>query len=366
MKKAIYAFSGDPITFGHIDIVQRAANVFDEVIVAIGSNPDKTYAFSLNGRKKMAEKSLENIQNVRVVSFQGLLVDYAFEQNISVIVKGVRNTTDFDYENLLYQIGETQKLGIDTFVLFARQKLIHVSSGAVKAIQKEQGFIHDYVTLFVKQCLEMSLMGQYIVGVTGEIGSGKSYVTDSLVDLFYESKVPIYNIDLDVIGHEILGSLKDPKYKAVRKDLVSEFGDDIKGENGMINRKALGNIVFRHINALKKLNELMLNPVLVRIKRELYGKKGLIVLNGALLAEADMIKLCNNNVILIKCNKSVQENRLLDRGLKKAQIKRRLISQYPFERKKETISHRINEDGQGSLWVINNSGTSLKRQLSVI
>ena len=77
MAKAMYAFSGDPITFGHIDIIQRASQVFDHVIVGIGVNPQKQYTFSLEERTRMAKQSLTNIPNVEVVSFSGLLVDYA-------------------------------------------------------------------------------------------------------------------------------------------------------------------------------------------------------------------------------------------------------------------------------------------------
>jgi pantetheine-phosphate adenylyltransferase len=88
MKRAIYAFSGDPITFGHIDIVERAASVFDEVVVGIGVNPEKEYTFDLEERTEMARRSLSHLSNVKVVSFKGLLVDYAYENDIHVIIKG--------------------------------------------------------------------------------------------------------------------------------------------------------------------------------------------------------------------------------------------------------------------------------------
>ena len=173
-KKAMYAFSGDPITYGHIDIIARASSAFDHVVAGIGANPDKKYMFNLEERTEMAKRSLTRFKNVEVASFQGLLVDYAYEQGIEVIVKGVRNAADFDYENVLHEVGVSQKLGIDTHILFARPELAHVSSSAVKSIQKEQGLIHEYVPLYVKQCLEARMSEQYIVGVTGEIGAGKS------------------------------------------------------------------------------------------------------------------------------------------------------------------------------------------------
>jgi len=176
MEKAIYALSADPITYGHIDIVERAADIFDEVLVRIGVNADKNYMFSEEERVEMARKALEGLPNVNVDSFRGLLVDYAYEQGVDTIVKGVRNDADRSYEDTLIKIGKTQQPSIETKLLEARPELAHISSSAVKAIQKEQGLIHEYVPLHVKQGLEARVSGQYIVGVSGEIGCGKSYV----------------------------------------------------------------------------------------------------------------------------------------------------------------------------------------------
>lgn len=364
MKKAIYVFSGDPITFGHIDIIKRAADNFDEVIVGIGSNPEKKYMFSLEERTIMAKRSLENIKNARVKSFSGLLVDFAFEQDVSVIVKGVRNSQDFAYENFLHQLGESQKLGIDTFILFARPELAHISSSAVKALQKEHGFIHGYVPLYVKQALEAKMAKQYIIGVTGEIGTGKSYLSSKFTEIGSKLGIETHHIDLDAIGHQILEELQEPKYLKIRAQLIECFGKEVKDSHNMINRKKLGQVVFNDAAALAKLNSVMHNPILVRLKRELYGKSGLIILNAALLIETGTVQLCNNNVLLLKCDKATQEVRLLGRGLTKAQIRRRLDSQYSFLEKKKILENAIVNDNFGKLWIVNNSGQLNNKQLT--
>ncbi len=356
MNKAIYVFSGDPITYGHIDIIKRAANNFDEVIVGIGSNPDKKYMFTLEERTLMAERSLESIKNVHVKAFTGLLVDFAYEQDVSVIVKGVRNSEDFAYENILHQLGESQKLGIDTFILFARPELAHISSSAVKSLQKENGFIQGYVPLYVKQALEAKMAKQYIIGVTGEIGAGKSYLSSGFLPIGQKLGIETHHIDLDYIGHQILEELTEPKYLKIREQLVECFGKEVQDPDGMINRKKLGQVVFNDASALSKLNSVMRNPILVRLKRELYGKSGLIILNAALLIETGTIQLCNNNVILLQCSKQTLEERLLKRGLTKAQIHRRLDSQYSFLEKKKIIESAINNDNHGRLWIVNNNG----------
>lgn len=358
MKSAIYAFSGDPITFGHLDIIKRAAAVFDRLVVAIGMNPAKKYLFSQEERTEMAKKSLLFLKNVEVKPFAGMLVDFAYENDIDVIVKGVRSGQDFEYELSLHNLGDSQKLGIDTFVLFAKPALSHISSSAVKDIQKEQGLIQDYVPAYVKECVEAKLSGQYIVGLSGEIGSGKSYVGQKLVDLATNFGIEAHNIELDHLSWQIQADLKEEKYAVVRKQIIAAFGDEVANTDGSINRKVLGELVFADQKKLNLLNEIMDTPILVRLRRELKDKKGLIFLNAALLVEAKMSQLSNYNMILVSVDEKIQEKRLLARDLDKEQIRRRLLSQYDFAHKKEQLEKEIVANRQGKLWVLENSISS--------
>ncbi|MBU1033767.1 pantetheine-phosphate adenylyltransferase [Patescibacteria group bacterium] len=360
MKSAIYAFSGDPITFGHLDIIKRAAAVFDRLVVAIGFNPQKKYLFSQEERTEMARRSLLTLKNVEVKSFQGMLVDFAYENNIDVIVKGVRSSQDFEYEQGLHSLGESQKLGIDTFILFAKPSLAHISSSAVKEIQQEQGLIQDYVPAYVKQCVEAKLSEQFIVGLTGEIGVGKSYVGQNMVALAKKMGLEAHNIELDHLSWQIQSDLKEEKYEVVRKQIIDTFGTEIANNDGSINRKILGEIVFANQKKLDKLNEIMETPILVRLRRELKKKKGLIFLNAALLVEARMSQLSNYNTILLGVDEKTQEERLLERGLTKEQIKRRLKSQYDFANKKKNLQKEIETNRQGRLWTLNKKNITLK------
>lgn len=359
LRKGIYAASLDPITFGHVDIIERAAKMFDVLIVAIGVNPDKKYLFSLNDRVFMAMHALNHIPNVSVTFFNGLLIDFAYEQKAQAIVKGIRDTKDFSYEQLLHQVGVSQKLGIETVALFARKDLEHVSSSVVKAIQREQGFIHEYVPLHVKQRLEEKMSEQYIIGITGEIGAGKSYVGNLIVEFGQENGVQVHNIEMDAIGHRILGELMDPVYVDLRAEIAETFGKEVLKSDGFMDRKVLGEIVFNEPEKMKQLNKLMYTPLLTRLRREIYGKKGVILLNAALLAELGLTHLCNNNFIFVKTDKDTQMQRLRERGLSDEQIKRRLESQYSGEEKIATCRDAL-EGFYGKCIVVDN-GKSKER-----
>ncbi|WP_051313484.1 pantetheine-phosphate adenylyltransferase [Sporocytophaga myxococcoides] len=370
MKKAIYAFSGDPITFGHLDIIERAARVFDKLIVGIGVNPVKKYLMSLEERAELAKTATAHIPNVEVIYFRGLLVDYAYENNIPTIIRGLRNNEDFSFELMLHQIGESQKMYIDTFFIPSKQDLTHISSGAVKAIQLEQGMIHEYVPLIVKQKLEERLSGQYIIGVTGEIGSGKSFVCKTIQELGQVAGIEVHIVDIDHLGHEILEKLQEPLFKTLREAIAKEFGETLLTDEGFIDTKALGKIVFSDITKLNHLNKLLYKPLLLRLRKAIYGKKGIILLDSALITESGMSYLCNNNVILIKTNKDDQLKRLKERRYTQAQIDGRLNSQYNYEAKRTYLEKEIYDKNHGKITYLDNvednSSESIKKLTDIL
>lgn len=116
MKAAIYPGSFDPVTYGHIDVIRRAAEMFDELIVSVLDNKAKTPLFSVDERVKMLQDVTKDIPNVRVDSFQGLLIDYAKKMNVHIAIRGLRAITDFEYE---LQIAQTnRKLSGEVWIRF--------------------------------------------------------------------------------------------------------------------------------------------------------------------------------------------------------------------------------------------------------
>ncbi|MFM2306626.1 MAG: hypothetical protein RLZZ367_1295 [Bacteroidota bacterium] len=117
MSTAICPFSGDPITYGHIDIIERAAGTFDKVIAAIGINPLKQYMFTIEERLQMAKAALAHLSNVEVDCYSDLLADFARQKGVHSIVRGIRNAEDFNYEWQLHQINESIDPALETLWL---------------------------------------------------------------------------------------------------------------------------------------------------------------------------------------------------------------------------------------------------------
>lgn len=133
MKKAIYAGSFDPVTNGHLWLIDKAANLFDELVVAIGDNPSKSYYFSLEQRKQMLQGLLFKYNNIKIESFSGeFLVHYAQKVNVKYIVRGVRNNTDFDFEKMLHSINGDICDEIETIYFIPPLELSEISSSLVK------------------------------------------------------------------------------------------------------------------------------------------------------------------------------------------------------------------------------------------
>lgn len=346
---ALYAFSADPITYGHINVVERVSRTFERVIVGIGRNPAKKYLFSLDQRLQLARQALGHLPNVTVLPFHGMVVDFASEQGARVIVKGVRNAADFDYEQVHHLVGLSQRAGIDTHVLFADPALAHVSSSMVKAVQMEHGFIHDYVPLVVKAALEARLSGQLIVGVTGVAAAGKSTLCRQLVAAGERRQLAVHDIDLDTLAHAIFADLGSSLHRETCTALIERFGRGIENA-GKVDRKRLAAAVFGDDDALAELNRIMAWPLTVGLRKALYGRRGLILLNGALLAEAKLLPLCNNRVVLVEAPASTQQVRLAARGHSAPDAAARNAAQWSGEQKRDAIAAAIERDRFGNLW----------------
>ena len=142
---AIYPGSFDPITNGHIYIAERAAAIFDEVIVSLLVNERKTSAFSVQERCEMACESLNHVKNIQVDSFNGLLIDYVRQKQASVIIRGLRAMSDFEYEFQMALMNRKLAPEIETFFIVTDPKYSYVSSSSVREIFHFGGTVKDVV-----------------------------------------------------------------------------------------------------------------------------------------------------------------------------------------------------------------------------
>lgn len=145
MSIAIYPGSFDPVTFGHVDIIKRAAKLFDRVIVAVLVNMSKTPCFTIEERIKLLQKATAGIENVEIAGFEGLLVDYAAQKNASVIVKGLRAVSDFEYEFQMALTNNKLNPEIETVFLTTSTQNMYLSSSIVKQVALLGGDISSFV-----------------------------------------------------------------------------------------------------------------------------------------------------------------------------------------------------------------------------
>lgn len=140
MKPRIAVFPGsfDPVTLGHVDIVERAANLFDEVIVAIGENSAKNSLYSLEQRLDWLEKTFASFPNVKATTFSGLTMDFCKKNGSEFLIRGLRSTSDFGYERSIAQMN-FQLSGVDTYFLISRPEYTHISSSIVRDLIKNGG-----------------------------------------------------------------------------------------------------------------------------------------------------------------------------------------------------------------------------------
>ncbi|MFC3885092.1 pantetheine-phosphate adenylyltransferase [Bacillus songklensis] len=155
--KAIYPGSFDPITNGHIDIINRASNFFDELIIGVMMNSKKKYMFSIEERKKLIEQQFANNAKIKVVTFQGLLVDYMKKHHIKVIIKGLRTVTDYAYEAQMALTNKNLYKDAETFFIHSTEKYSLISSSIVKEIYSYGGELTDYVPKHVVDALKEKL-----------------------------------------------------------------------------------------------------------------------------------------------------------------------------------------------------------------
>jgi len=154
---AVYPGTFDPITLGHIDLVKRAAKMFDRIIVAVANNPEKNTLFSLSERIDLVKQVFANIKNIEIKSFDGLLTEFARKQNCNIVLRGLRVVSDFDYELQMASMNRKLIPELETIFLTPEDNYIYVASSLVRTIAKEHGDLSHFVPPVIEQALKEKL-----------------------------------------------------------------------------------------------------------------------------------------------------------------------------------------------------------------
>jgi pantetheine-phosphate adenylyltransferase len=154
---AIYPGTFDPITWGHVDIIERAIKLFDRVIVTIAINTKKETLFSIDERMEMIKESTRNLKNIHIDSFDGLLVDFAVRKNAVAIIRGLRAISDFEFEFQMALMNKNLNKDITTVFLMPNEKYTYLNSSIVKEVAEFGGEIDNLVPSFVSLKLKQKL-----------------------------------------------------------------------------------------------------------------------------------------------------------------------------------------------------------------
>lgn len=161
MRRAIYPGSFDPVTNGHLDIIERGSKLFDEIIIAVLVNPEKRALFTVEERREMLEEVLTPVKGhgcrLRVDSFQGLLMRYAVEQQADAVVRGIRAISDYEYELQMALMNRRQEPAIETVFMLAAESYSYVSSRLVKEVYSLGGTIEGLVPATVEERMRLKL-----------------------------------------------------------------------------------------------------------------------------------------------------------------------------------------------------------------
>lgn len=358
MKKAIYALSADPITKGHLNIIKRAAKMFETLIVGIGNNASKNYMFTPEERLKMSKDAVKTLglDNIEVSIFDGTLADFAFKAGANVVVRGLRNINDFQQEQDLANINKSLNEELETCFILTENENSYISSSASKEIIKNNYFAEQYLPLSSKVALQSKINNQCFIGVTGLMGSGKSFVSKNLEayskSLTASNHVEIHNLDLDALCNEVY-NLENKTFEKQRQQILDEFET--------LDRSIIGKSVFSNPKKLKKLNSIFKNVIPYQVRQHSIGKKGIILINGATIVSMNLLtSMCNNKIVLVDTKKEIRHKRCLEgRDIKSEIIDARDEMMMKLSDQVEVINESIETESFGKFIRVNNDNKKI-------
>lgn len=366
MIRGLFPLSADPIHFGHLDIIQQAADQCAELVVAVLDSDDKQghYTFSQTDRVCLVERALKQIAlacPVRVLSSKGLLADLFLREGCDKVFRGIRNQKDQEYEAGQMRLHDVVLPGFSSKVeyLSAKERYRHISSSCIKAMVMHGVDVSSMCPLFVKSKLERTLRDLYFIGVTGGMGVGKSWVCRKLAaDLAMTANIEVCVVQIDEIMRHLYAE-STPGAQRVRDNIKAWTGAEITVTNGTADLTALKAAIAAGLpeGTMQHLHNLT-EPHVYRLLREsLAGRRGLVLLEWARLVEDGMAPLVNNDVLVVTSpNQAAQ---IASRGTNPEFAAQMLANQTPVGDLERWVRRRIEAKDCGSLMVYENASPEL-------
>lgn len=359
-NRGLVALSADPITYGHLDLVAKALEVCDEVVVLIADNDQKkgSYLFSLSEREVIAKKALalQGLDNVKVIASNGLLVDVYLREDCDAVFRGIRDETDLRFETSMMWMHTQILPGLNVEYVSARKDLQQVSSTMVKAFVSHHLDVSRFVPVFVQQLLEERICNQYKLAITGEMASGKSYVAKQLKNfLEAEHGLAVHILNIDELVKQVYAE-QSPAGKKVRGELERLFGPEVLTADKLnVNTSALSAKLFAS-DCPKQTREFVNNLTAPHVERKyreaLAGKKGLILFEWAMLAEMNMGHWANYNCLVVESD--CREQLAAMRGLSLDKLRTVSCCQWNSQHKIRVLAQASEHAGSGSIVVFTN------------
>ena len=154
METAVYPGSFDPITNGHIDVIERASKIFDKVIISVGDNPEKKSLFTIQERVEMIKEATKNLKGIEVEGFKGLLLDYVKKKDSKIIIRGLRAVSDFEFEFQRALLNRKIDGDIETIFIMTKEDYVYLNSSIIKEIAMFSGAVKKLVPAIVEKKLK--------------------------------------------------------------------------------------------------------------------------------------------------------------------------------------------------------------------
>ncbi len=328
-KKGLFGFSADPITLGHLDVIQKSLEHCEKLVVLVANNPKKKaeYTFSLEERDALTRATIETLPHelqtrITVITTPGLLIDVYLTEDCDVIVRGIRNSHDELFENEQRSLYTVMLPTLSDRFLYIEANPVYsaISSSWVKELVRSHVDVSALVPLVVKAALEFRIHEQKFIGVTGPIASGKTTAARALVNHLTNLSIDAHHIAIDdlvraLYEEDSLGA------QAVRNQIIARFGQDIAEHNNTaINTHALTRALFsgtpETVAEHRAFLETLTAPHVMRLFRNaVHGKSGFFFVEWSDYVSQNLLPLVNNTVILIDTDDDTRAHYATQRGI---------------------------------------------------